>query len=442
MSLPIQILPYQSSWKVSYEQEMLNLLQALSDLQIFFYHIGSTSIPGCFAKPVIDILAVTSDVTCLDAFAKNLENLGYETLGEYGMKQRRYFRKQGSVHLHIFEDSDPEVERHLRFCSYLRLHPEEVANYSQLKKKLAEQFPLDIMQYCLGKDSYIKKIDICAANAGFGKLHLHKHGGKKKHWTQEEIVKAMTVNMHLQMTYFAKCTPTWEILFQPDVTVVRSQILDDTFNYVVSALFSEKTAQKRVQEIVSLYPKIPFSWWVGPLDTPTNLEEFLLQEGFSYKEENIGMYLDLTSFTSASSSKLTFTQVLTKKLLQDFCSVFVSIGGNPETYEKLYSKIPTSLYQEGYSLEMYIGYANGVPAVTGMLVLHAGCAGIYYVMTHPQMRNQGHGSAMMQHLLQRAKDLGYFLATLQASHEGKNLHTRLGFQEACLFKEYAIIQKL
>ena len=127
MSLPIQILPYQSSWKVSYEQEMLNLLQALSDLQIFFYHIGSTSIPGCFAKPVIDILAVTSDVTCLDAFAKNLENLGYETLGEYGMKQRRYFRKQGSVHLHIFEDSDPEVERHLRFCSYLRLHPEEVA---------------------------------------------------------------------------------------------------------------------------------------------------------------------------------------------------------------------------------------------------------------------------------------------------------------------------
>ncbi len=436
MNVPIKILPYQHEWVQAYEQEFEELRRAFFGENIFFYHIGSTSIPGCCAKPIIDILAVVSDVTRIEAFTKNLERQQYEALGEYGMKQRRYFRKPGRVHLHIFEDSDPEVERHLRFCKYLRLHPEEVQTYSQLKQELAQKFPSDINQYCLGKECYIKRIDIWAAKTIFDKQHVPKASPRKKTWSHQEILRAMCVNMHLQMTYFTKYTPSWEIVFEPDVTAVRAQICDDTFNYVLSAQFSSANAQKRIREICSLYKTTPFSWWTGPLDRPSNLEKLLLKEGFSFKEDNVGMYLNLSSFTSKTPDNLSFVQVVTPDLLKDFCSIFVEIGGNPQSYHKIYNQIPPSLYQEGCCLEMHLAYVQGVPAVTGMLVMHAGTAGIYYIMTHPDMRRQGYGTAMTQYLLQRAQNRGYFLATLQASEEGKSLYQRLGFHEACIFREY------
>jgi ribosomal protein S18 acetylase RimI-like enzyme len=59
------------------------------------------------------------------------------------------------------------------------------------------------------------------------------------------------------------------------------------------------------------------------------------------------------------------------------------------------------------------------------------------VATVPEQRKKGYGTAMMDHLIQRAKNQGYHLVTLQASREGKGLYQRLGFQECCVFREYA-----
>lgn len=85
---------------------------------------------------------------------------------------------------------------------------------------------------------------------------------------------------------------------------------------------------------------------------------------------------------------------------------------------------------------MYVGYLDGIPAVTGILVTHANVAGIYYVTTCPQQRKKGFGTAMMEHLLERAQAKGYFIATLQASSEGISLYERLGFKPCCQFLEY------
>jgi len=70
-------------------------------------------------------------------------------------------------------------------------------------------------------------------------------------------------------------------------------------------------------------------------------------------------------------------------------------------------------------------------------VTHANVTGVYYVATIPEQRKKGFGTAMMHYLLQLAKTKGYFIATLQASKEGKNLYERLGFKECCRYQEYA-----
>jgi GrpB-like predicted nucleotidyltransferase (UPF0157 family)/GNAT superfamily N-acetyltransferase len=438
----LTLKPFQQNWTDDFEKEKERLLNAFKDLSIKLFHIGSTAIPHCNAKPIIDILGVTWDITQVDQYAEALSKLGYQAMGEYGMKQRRFFirKHQDPVHLHIFEDSDPEVERHLRFVAYLKAHTEIAEEYAQIKQELVRKFSGNINQYSLGKEKFIKKIDIMAAQSALKPIHAKKDVSRKRSWSPSEILKAMEVNMHLQMTYFAKYVDTVELVFQPDVTVVRSDIKDDTYNYILSARFKNSNVDDRVAKVIKIFEQssLPYSWWVGPLDTPEILSDVLLSHGLVFKEENIGMYLYLDDFIPLEQKHgLIFQKINSLSQLKDFAQVIVNIGGNSAAFDKIYSKIPLILYQDDTCFEMHLGYLNGIPIVTGNLVLHANVGGIYYVATIPDQRKKGYGKAMVEYLIQRAKKRGYHLATLQASQEGKGLYQRIGFKECCIFKEYS-----
>src|SRR3546814_8745866 len=95
---------------------------------LFRSHIGSTSIPGIHAKPIIDMLAVTSDLSLLDGCESRIASLGYEALGEFGIPGRRYFRKDNSTgerthKIHAFRTGSPKITRHLQFRDYLIAPP-------------------------------------------------------------------------------------------------------------------------------------------------------------------------------------------------------------------------------------------------------------------------------------------------------------------------------
>ncbi|MGA8164027.1 MAG: GNAT family N-acetyltransferase [Waddliaceae bacterium] len=233
----ISVVSFSKQWSRQFEDEKEQLGEVFENFPIVFHHIGSTSIPGCSAKPKIDILGITHDITAVDRFNAAMKEMGYTPLGEYGMKQRRYFTRGGKtpVNLHIFEDSDPQAARHLRFRDFLRDHPDAVMEYSKLKLGLAERYPGNMLQYCLGKETFVKRIDYQAAMNDSRKCLSHQVIDRKRAWSDEEILKAMEANMHLNMTYFAKYVPNIDIIFQPDVTLVASDIPDDTFNYVVGA---------------------------------------------------------------------------------------------------------------------------------------------------------------------------------------------------------------
>lgn len=438
----ISLSAYHAEWEKIFLDEVEKLHQIFVDYPITFHHVGSTSIPLCIAKPIIDILGITNDVLEIETFNQALEKIGYIALGEYGMKQRRFFRKRNvqNVNLHIFEDSDPEAARHLRFRDFLRGHPEEVAKYSELKQKLAHNNPADMTQYILGKESYIKTIDCKAVNQDRGSYWSKMAYPRKSSWTQVEIIHAMEANLQLTMTYFAKYMPQIEIVYEPDAVVIRSSMKDDTFNYVIGARFNEKNVSERVTHILKLFQskKLPFSWWVSERDTPDTLEKELMAQGLSYKEDDIGMYLLLDQAKlSRRIPELSIQRVFEQKALQDFAAVMISIGPFEDIYEEFFSKIPPVLYAEGAPYEMHVGYVDKIPLVTGILVLHANVGGIYYVMTHPSFRKRGYGTEMMLFLLNRAKSCGYHLSTLQASSSGKSLYQKLGFQPICRFVEYA-----
>ena len=95
-------------------------------------------------------------------------SLGYEVMGEYGTSGRRYFRKNNQEgirthHIHAFEASSAELERHLAFRDYMIAHTGEAERYSELKRKLAEEHSQSLDAYMDGKDGFIKEMDRRAA---------------------------------------------------------------------------------------------------------------------------------------------------------------------------------------------------------------------------------------------------------------------------------------
>ncbi len=160
----IVVMPYDPAWQGEFEAESRRILNALGDNVVSVHHIGSTAIPGIFAKPIIDILLEVNDLVRLDAETEAMQALGYEAMGEFGIPGRRYFRKSNRLgvrthHVHAFQTGNPEIERHLAFRDYMIAHPTEAQAYSALKQELARVYPHDRQAYVTGKDPFIKEYE-------------------------------------------------------------------------------------------------------------------------------------------------------------------------------------------------------------------------------------------------------------------------------------------
>mgnify|MGYP000101851958 FL=1 len=119
--------------------------------------------PGLAAKPVIDVIPVVRDVDAVDALNSVFESKGYEVKGELGMISRRFFVKNAgdrtrSANIHVWPEGSPQIERHLIFRDYLRLHPEVAQDYANLKQKLAQDYPYTREGYTGGKEDWIANV--------------------------------------------------------------------------------------------------------------------------------------------------------------------------------------------------------------------------------------------------------------------------------------------
>ncbi|HTV42015.1 MAG TPA: GrpB family protein [Candidatus Sulfotelmatobacter sp.] len=158
------IEPHRDSWKHDFEIEAAKIRSALGPALIVLHHIGSTAIPGIYAKPIIDILAEVTSLDALDVHVNDMRALGYESMGEFGIPGRRYFRKDNdggmrTHHVHAFAHQSPHIVRHLAFREYLLSHPETAQAYSDLKRRLVQTCDGDIDAYVEGKDAFVKAVE-------------------------------------------------------------------------------------------------------------------------------------------------------------------------------------------------------------------------------------------------------------------------------------------
>ncbi len=153
----IVIAEYDSEWPRRYETERGRICGAIGPVVLRVEHIGSTAVPGLAAKPIVDILVTVADPDDEAVLVAALEPAGYELrVREPG--HRMFRTPERDVHVHVWRDSDPEVERHLRFRDHLRSSPADRAAYEQLKRDLARREWRDMNYYAEAKTEVIQAI--------------------------------------------------------------------------------------------------------------------------------------------------------------------------------------------------------------------------------------------------------------------------------------------
>jgi GrpB-like predicted nucleotidyltransferase (UPF0157 family) len=155
---------YDPQWPVLFEREKERLLGAVGGRLLTIEHIGSTSVPGLAAKPVIDLGVCVRSLAEADELLPCIERLGYiyEPALEKLLPERRFFWKGTlqihTYHLHLAELNNPVIARPIRFRDYLRTHPDAVKEYGELKKGLAKTYRDDMEAYVSGKTTFIEWI--------------------------------------------------------------------------------------------------------------------------------------------------------------------------------------------------------------------------------------------------------------------------------------------
>jgi GrpB-like predicted nucleotidyltransferase (UPF0157 family) len=158
----VKLVVHQSSWAECFSEEKQLLFKTLGNKVLDIRHIGSTSILGMRAKPIVDILAAVKALADVEAFTQDLNKIGYKDKGNGDVPGRRYFLKGGEAlrthHLNFCEMNSVFWRSHLAFRDCLEQHPEIAREYSELKQDLADRFPDDRGAYTQGKEEFVRSI--------------------------------------------------------------------------------------------------------------------------------------------------------------------------------------------------------------------------------------------------------------------------------------------
>lgn len=157
----VRLVPHRASWRKAYEDEAKQIQNILPIEPVSIQHVGSTSIPGILAKPILDIAIKSDSLDIVDTWINPLETLGYQYKGfEPNMPQRRFFTKGSEelrkIYLHIVDSE--EFEKLITFRDLLTTNTQLAEEYSNLKKKIAAANKNNRQEYTHQKSEFITRV--------------------------------------------------------------------------------------------------------------------------------------------------------------------------------------------------------------------------------------------------------------------------------------------
>ena len=158
----VDVCPYDEQWVIEFEKEKRILLEILKNFNVQIEHVGSTSIPGLSAKPIIDIAIGVKDEKTLFKLESIMSNAGYDVLNDYETKGEILARKgspeRRTHYIHMQLIGSEYWDEFMYFKRYLLEHPKEIKKYENLKKELSKKYSQERKKYTAGKNEYISSI--------------------------------------------------------------------------------------------------------------------------------------------------------------------------------------------------------------------------------------------------------------------------------------------
>lgn len=244
----VELVAPNYEWPRLFNKASIEISGILGQNCIDIHHIGSTSIPNIYAKPIIDMLAVVEDIKVVDSLNSKFEALGYICMGEYGISGRRYYCKtkhKRTHNIHLFEQGALEILRYLSFRNYMRENEDYARAYSVLKCCLAEVFPEDIDNYSKGKSSFIQMIDYKTGTDPDRQIKV-----------QDDII-------------IQPYAPAWQNLAKAEIKAIKTISKEPyvSIDHVGSTAVPGQASEPIIDILISLQSIKEVVGWISPLES-------------------------------------------------------------------------------------------------------------------------------------------------------------------------------
>jgi ribosomal protein S18 acetylase RimI-like enzyme len=250
--------------------------------------------------------------------------------------------------------------------------------------------------------------------------------------TSAALAEALDANMAVHAGWIQRRLPGMDVRDDLGYLLVDAGLATDTFNLICRARLSARDAAERAAVGLAWFRerRRPFSWWVGPADTPAGLGAILMRLGLRPAEGETAMAAAIDSVRPAPlPDGLVVRRAETPAQVREFAAINAANWDPPDAdVMRFYEAAAPVLLERDGPIALHIAYLRGVAVATVEVTTAAGVAGIYNVSTLAHWRNRGFATALLGQVLAGSRDRGILRAVLQAAPDAAGLYRRLGFE--------------